>query len=348
MNIKDFKIEFDEIFIPELNKLIASSIDKIDGHPIKEYLGYIIQIASNGKRIRPYNAALSYMTYSNNDWKDISNVLVGIEFIHLMALIQDDVMDNSNTRHGVVSMHQFVSQNLDEKSNLGIEQNKHLSQSQAILVGDLMFAWAYNYFSRQNLDSNSWAMVNELMEEVILGQMMDVNNPAEEKTTTDLIEQKMLLKTARYTFTRPFLLGAVYAGKKVEELDWLYQFGDSLGLLFQMQDDILDIKGKSETINKEPLEDIRNGIHTLISNYIINTNDQNTIDTWNTWFGNKSINNQEEICILIEKAGGFDFAFKYTEDKKSLSKSALDQSGIDSNQKEPFDALLQIISKRKF
>lgn len=348
MNIKDFKIEFDDIFIPELNKLISGSINKIDGHPINEYLEYIVQIASNGKRIRPYNTALSYMTYSNNDWKDISSLLIGIEFIHLMALIQDDVMDNSNTRHGVLSMHQFISQNLNKKSNLGSEQNKQLSQSQAILVGDLVFSWAYNYFSRQKLDSNSWSIVNELVEEVILGQMMDVYNPSEEKTTKDLIEQKMLLKTARYTFTRPFLLGAVYAGKKVEELNWLNQFGDSLGLLFQMQDDILDIKGKSETINKEPLEDIRNGTHTLISNYIINNDNQKAIDTWNTWFGNKSINNQEEICELIEEIGGFDFAFKYTEQKQSLSKSALEQSGLDKNKKEPFDALLQIISKRKF
>ena len=62
--IKDFKREFDQIFIQELETLIETSDQNVKSHAIKRYTDYIRTIAGNGKRIRPYNTALTFTIYS--------------------------------------------------------------------------------------------------------------------------------------------------------------------------------------------------------------------------------------------------------------------------------------------
>lgn len=344
--IKDFKHEFDEIFTQELDKLIESSEQNVKSHAIKGYIEYIRIIAKNGKRIRPYNTALTFTIYSDRDWKEIKNTLVGIELIHLMALIHDDIMDNSHTRHGVSSMHSYIQKELFPISNEPVAD--HTSRSLAILLGDLVFAWAYAKFSEDTQTNESWDIIHSLIQEVIVGQMMDIYNPIEKSETMNQIENKMLLKTARYTFTRPMQLGIACAKSTSPKTSWVDNFGDSVGLLFQMQDDVFDITRDTETLKKDPLGDIKNGIHTLLSAYVLDHATKEEIEMWSKWFGNKEANNQDEIKSFLDSVGALAFAQKFIDQKEAEALNALSESDLKTNDVDTIKALLSAITNRKY
>lgn len=342
----DFKKEFDVLFTNELTKLLQKIEVYVTKHEIKYYTDYINNIASNGKRIRPYNTALTYTIYGGQDWRDIKNTLIGVELIHLMALIHDDIMDNSDTRHGVMSVHSYIKKDLDTKTN--DLTAKHTSNSIAILLGDLVFAWAFTKFSEDNQTKESWNIINLLLEEVILGQMMDVYNPIEDSTTQESIERKMLLKTARYTFTRPLLLGAVLSQADKNQISWITNFGDSVGIIFQMQDDVFDITKDLITLKKNPLGDIRNGVHTLLSNHILQNSTKEEKETWHKWFGNKEINNQEEIKDFLISTGTLNFAEEYINQKENEALESLSSSNLHEKDSTKIKELLSNITKRKY
>ena len=344
--IKDFKQQFDEIFIQKIDELIETSNQNVDSHVIKKYTEYIRTIAANGKRIRPYNTALTFTIYSGRDWREIQNTLIGVELIHLMALIHDDIMDNSNTRHGVSSVHTYIQNDLLSTTNESIAD--HTSRSLAILLGDLVFAWAYSKFSEDTPTKESWGIIHSLLKEVIVGQMMDVYNPIEKSETMKQIENKMLLKTARYTFTRPMQLGIACAQSTNDTTAWVNNFGDSVGLLFQMQDDIFDITKDSKTLKKDPLGDVKNGVHTLLSAYVVEHATNEEIKTWSIWFGNNEVNNQEEIQSFLDSVGALAFAQKFIDQKESEALTALAESKLETTDIEMIKALLSAITHRNY
>lgn len=342
----DFKSEFDPIFNENLNDFLLQAKNRQGLNSIEKYIDHIKTIGHSGKRIRPYNIALTYTIYSGKNWHDIKNTLVGIELVHLMALIHDDIMDDSDTRHGVISAHKFIEQDINLKINPDIA--KHTSQSLAILLGDLVFAWAYAEFSKDDQTKDSWQIIHTLVEEVIVGQMMDVYNPIQKSATMTEIENKMLLKTARYTFTHPLSLGAVLARADKDKISWITDFGDALGLLFQMQDDVFDFTKNTETLKKNPLGDIKNGVHTLLSVYINeNANDEDKAK-WAKWFGNKDTDNQDELNLFLNSNGAFDFADDYIKQKEDLALKALSQSDLKEDSVKSITGLLSMITNRKY
>ena len=120
-----------------------------------------------------------------------------------MALIHDDIIDESEKRHNVATMHTYIANSLGG----GKEQ---VAEGQAILIGDLLLSWVYELgnkhyrFSEQLLEE-ARKNVHAMIEEVILGQMIDVQMMAGLSTSKEMIEKKNMYKTASYTFTRPML-----------------------------------------------------------------------------------------------------------------------------------------------
>lgn len=341
-----FRTEFDTLFLKKLDDLIQNTKSTLDGHQTAIYIAYIKNLATSGKRIRPYNTALAYTVYAHKDWRTIQDTLIGIELIHLMALIHDDIMDNSETRHGVSSAHSYIAKDVLQKTTK--EAAIHTSQSIAILLGDLVFAWAYRAFSVDVHSKESWSVIHALVEEVILGQGMDVYNPIDQDTRVTALEKKMLLKTARYTFTRPLLLGAVCAGMPTQTTDWLLDFGDAVGLLFQMQDDIFDITKDATLLKKNPLGDIKNGTHTLLSEYVLQNGSESDKAQWLTWFGSQNIPDQKQIESFMQSVGALDFGEKYIARQEQIALDTLSRSGLNVEDSQKFKSLLSVVTKRTY
>jgi geranylgeranyl diphosphate synthase type I len=130
MDLKTFKTTFDK----ELKKYITQKISntqKLVKHPkIINFLEYIQEyIFSGGKRIRPYVFYTTHLAFLNNQTTQSQQSALHFsmifEILHTMALIHDDIIDKSDKRHNVKTIHKQI----DTKIN-----NPHIANSQAILI----------------------------------------------------------------------------------------------------------------------------------------------------------------------------------------------------------------------
>ena len=285
MSPSEFKEIFDKHFSKEIDNLIKRATSISSNKKINSVIKHIKLLSENGKRLRPYILYLGYGQKKIS--KKIINQMMGVELLHLFALIHDDIMDGSEKRHGVKTI-----QKLAKEDNLG--------KSFAMLFGDMVFNWSYEYFLKDNSNQLSKEIFSLLIEEVIVGQSLDAELSNTSSWSKEDLDQKTLLKTARYTFRRPLEIGLALREEKVSKgLEKSYsQIGENLGIIFQIDDDLLDIFGNEKKLNKKTFQDIESRQATLISFYLKNNK------IFKDLLG-KKLNNEEKITMknLIKDSG---------------------------------------------
>lgn len=285
MSPSQFKENFDKLFSKELDKFIKRASGISTNKKVYEVINHLRPLSENGKRLRPYVLYLGYGQEKID--KKIINQMVAIELLHLFALIHDDIMDASPKRHGVKTI-----QNLTKNENLG--------KSFAMLAGDLVFNFAYEIFIKENENSKSKEIFSTLIEEVIIGQSLDAELSCLKSFSKEDLDRKTILKTARYTFRRPLEIGLSLRGTPVDKkLIRVYsQIGENLGIIFQIDDDLLDIFGDEKKLNKKTFQDIESKQATLISFYLKDNK------TFKSYFG-KNLNKEERENLkqLIKNSG---------------------------------------------
>jgi geranylgeranyl diphosphate synthase type I len=234
-------------------------------------LGAIDQVrmlARGGKRVRPFLTYLSYKAEGGENPEEIERVLFAIELFHVFCLIHDDIIDEDDLRRGVTTVNAFARA---QCMTLGRPQlAEHVGNAQALLVGDLVFAWVFELLAPHLNDSVFAEEFMYTVDEVVIGQMIDVDLTARTSTSREVILEKMRLKTAGYTFVQPLRIGRVLAGKKGRDVA-VDALGLAIGLGFQMQDDLLDVYGTEETLGKSIASDIEESQHTLLTQHVIDT-----------------------------------------------------------------------------
>jgi geranylgeranyl diphosphate synthase type I len=204
-------------------------------------------------------------------------LLVALELFHLFCLVHDDIIDKGAERHSIPTVHRFVAAELDKVDHLcdsAWHNHEHIGNAQAILLGDMLFAWSQEVFHNSRDFScgtlhEARRYFNFMIDEVVIGEMLDVDMMTRHATSKDAIYQKMLLKTASYTFIRPLQIGAALAGCGEQCEQFCHDLGLALGLAFQIQDDLLDIVGTSKSTQKSIFSDLRDHQHTYFTQYIL-------------------------------------------------------------------------------
>ena len=225
-------------------------------------------VDAGGKRLRP---AFVWWGHQAADAPADDLVLgpaAAVELLHTFALLHDDVMDRSATRRGRPSAYAALAAHHLAEDRLG--DPDWFGCSAAILAGDLTYVWADELFDRTALDSAAMAraraVFTTLRAEVIAGQYLDLVLASDRLADEEGARQVAMLKSARYTVTRPLLLGAALApavqGTQVASA--LTTYGDSVGLAFQMRDDVLGLFGDPALTGKSALDDLREGKRTLL------------------------------------------------------------------------------------
>lgn len=263
MDLWLFKQQFDIIFNAYFRKKITEAKDLVENENIANILEHTYTLASaGGKRIRPYCFSMGYHIYQKETNNDIDQLSILFEVFHTMALIHDDIIDESPKRHNIPTIHHLLQ-----------EQNmiKRVAESQALLIGDLLLSRVYEILTKQYTfpQTNKQAAnqtIHSMIQETILGQMMDVNLSLGEKTSREILEKRNLYKTARYTFARPLVAGAQIAGASTEQIQILQKVGESLGLAYQLRDDMIDIVETER--DKTTFADIQEGQQTIFTYYI--------------------------------------------------------------------------------
>lgn len=267
----------------------VAQLEAID--PGLEPLGREIRrlVVGGGKRLRP---AFVYWGHraTGADHDDVAIAAgAAVEMLHGFALMQDDVMDRSNRRRGAPTAHEILAQEYrDGELRTQAEASRRpvgdsadddhrgdppgdaawFGFSAAILASDLAVAWATELLASATLPEGRAAAARrvfaDLRVEVIGGQYLDLRLAGlRDASATDAL-RVALLKSGRYTVTRPLQLGATIAGGGTEVIDTLQTYGDAVGTAFQLRDDVLGLFGDPERTGKSAVGDLREGKRTLL------------------------------------------------------------------------------------
>jgi len=269
-----FKKQFD-ILLENYLDIKIKQISKFTKDPhVLDYIGYLKNNSlRGGKRIRPYLAYLAYRTFSGKNPPDggeeIIKLLVFLEIFHSFCLIHDDIIDKGNLRHGIPTSQAYIYSKLKKENRIG--DLKHVSNSQAILLGDIMLTWSQEILNSNNdLDQKVMQKVKsyfyEMVDEVVVGQMIDADIITRKNVSKELIDNKTWLKTAGYSFIKPLLIGAALSGKLNQNFEnFCKEFGLAMGIAFQTQDDLLDITSSDQKLGKTTSLDKTQNQHTYFT-----------------------------------------------------------------------------------
>lgn len=212
-------------------------------------------IFAGGKRLRPKLILIAYRTIGGRKTEEILPAACAVEMIHTYSLIHDDLpaMDDDDFRRGKPSCH------------------KAFGEAIAILAGDALFAKAYEVLLKTKTSPENVVYIAKLLSSavgvdgIIGGQVMDIISHANSEDE-ELLKYIHTHKTAKF-ISACLVIGAVLADAYKEELKAIKKIGDSLGLAFQIVDDILDVKSTKADLGKSVHKDAAQGKLTYPSVY---------------------------------------------------------------------------------
>jgi geranylgeranyl diphosphate synthase, type I len=265
-----FKKRFDVLLEKYLDKKIQKINIYTEDSSVRNYLNYLKKISlSGGKRIRPYLAYLMYQELSGKENQNVLEFLVFLEIFHTYCLVHDDIMDKSSLRHGIPTAQIYVSDYLKKEKRLG--DLNHVGNSQAILLGDILLTWSQEIISSndkfpQKIINKVKTYFYEMVDEVIVGQMIDVDMVTRKNVSKELIDEKTRLKTAGYSFINPLLIGAALSRNMNKNIEtFCREFGLAMGIAFQTQDDLLDATSSDKKLGKTTSLDQSQNQHTYFT-----------------------------------------------------------------------------------
>ncbi|MSP84442.1 MAG: polyprenyl synthetase family protein [Flavobacteriaceae bacterium] len=191
-----------------------------------------------GKRMRPVLTLMSAEVF-DADYKKALPAALAVEVFHNFSLIHDDIMDDAPLRRGNETVH--------EKWNINT----------GILSGDAMLILAYQHFEKYepSLFRDLAKLFSKTALEVCEGQQWDVDFETRDNVSVQDYLKMIEYKTA-VLVAAAMKMGAIIAKTSEENANLIYDFGLSLGLAFQLQDDYLDAFGNPETFGKQVGGDI--------------------------------------------------------------------------------------------
>lgn len=235
--IADYKQIIDEVSVKKIQQLDIPD-------QLKESMVYSLN--AGGKRIRPLLLFSSYKAYGDHTDKVLSTA-VALEMIHTYSLIHDDLpaMDDDNLRRGKPTNH------------------KVFDEATAILAGDALLTYSFELVATdEHLTENEKVKVIQKLSKssgpsgMVAGQILDMKY---ENQAVDLknLEKIHELKTGKLLLCA-IQTGAYLANASQQDIQQLTIFAYYLGLIFQVQDDILDVIGDSDKMGKPVGSDAHN------------------------------------------------------------------------------------------
>ena len=237
-------------------------------------------LSLGGKRIRPVLMLLGYNLFKEHP-EHILMPALGLETYHNYTLLHDDLMDNADLRRG----HQTV--------------HKKWDANKAILSGDSMLVLAYQRIAQ--CDAVHLPQVLHLFTETALeigeGQEYDMTFETRNDVTEDEYIEMIRLKTS-VLLACALKIGAILADASEKDADLLYQFGEKIGLAFQLQDDLLDVYGDSAVFGKAIGGDITSNKKTYMLINAVNRANQEQRAELMRWIEAKEFNRQEKVAAV--------------------------------------------------
>lgn len=235
--LSDYAITFEEA-------LQALHIGEMS--PASLYAPVAYAMESGGKRLRPSLLMMAAEAFGA-DAEKVLPAALAMELFHNFTLLHDDVMDKSDMRRNRPTV------------------VKKYGESAAILSGDAMLGLAERELAK--VDAGKFARVNDIYQrmaaDVYAGQALDMDFENRDDITVEEYVEMIRLKTGALLGACAEI-GGVLAGVNDKQAQKLREYGENLGISFQIEDDWLDTFGDSNTFGKPIGGDINNNKKTFL------------------------------------------------------------------------------------
>jgi len=240
---------------PDLEAVIASGLsdtekilnERIEGKYLFANETARHLIVAGGKRFRPLITILGSLVGTGVNERVIKAAAV-CELTHLATLYHDDVMDEAPLRRGVESA------------------NSRWGNSVAILTGDYLFAKMSQILAE--LGPEAVKLQADTFERLVIGQIQETQGPAAGVDPLQHYIEVVANKTGSLIATSA-RFGALLSGAAKETVETLTNFGEKIGIAFQLADDVIDIASDSAQSGKTPGTDLKEGVPTLVTLQIL-------------------------------------------------------------------------------
>ena len=224
--------------IAELNKFIESAL-KDD-----QFIGEAcLPLLKGGKRLRPLLFFICAKSKGNFSFDNMLPLAAAIELIHTASLVHDDILDQSKIRRGIAT----------SNAKYGVQI--------AVLVGDYLFAKAFQLVAEGNYGDEVSLVLSKLVRDLCIGEITQDRSLFQVPTMTEYY-YKIRMKTAIF-LASCCRLGGIVAELDKSEIESLTDYGINLGLAFQIKDDLLDFFGDTNITGKALGGDLKSGVITL-------------------------------------------------------------------------------------
>lgn len=279
-----------------------------------------------GKRMRPILILL--MARNFGQITDVTqNAAVGLELLHTASLVHDDVVDESEERRGQAS----VNATYDNKV--------------AVLVGDYILSTALLCVARTHSEQIVTYLA-ELGRTLSDGEILQLSNIGRKDISEDVYYDVIKQKTAAL-FEACAGIGALSSGASEEDVMAAKQFGQNLGIIFQIRDDIFDYYDSKE-IGKPTGNDMSEGKLTLPVIHAVNNGGDEDMKRLALKVKDHSVT-AEEIASLVDytkRMGGIEYAEKRMWEFHAEAQRFLDERVGQQEIKEALQAYLDFVIKR--
>jgi len=280
-----------------------------------------------GKRMRPMLILLIAKNYGRVT-SVTQHAAVGLELLHTASLVHDDVVDESTERRGQAS----VNATYDNKV--------------AVLVGDYILSTALLNVSH----TGNQAIVQNLAElgrTLSNGEILQLTNIQNEVFSEQVYYDVIRQKTAAL-FESCAVCGALSVNANSEQQEQARRFGQNIGVIFQIRDDIFDYFDSKE-IGKPTGNDMAEGKLTLPVIYALNNHPVDSMLTLAKKVKGGTVN-ADEIAVLVDYAketGGIEYAEQQMERLAAEAQTYIDRCVADEALKKAFSAYLEFVIQRR-
>ncbi|MEM6841039.1 MAG: polyprenyl synthetase family protein [Bacteroidota bacterium] len=293
---------------------------------------YILSLG--GKRLRPLLVLLAYRLFRNDKLgDDVIVPALAVEVFHNFTLMHDDIMDQAPLRRGKPTVH--------------IEWNPNV----AILSGDVMLVRAYEMLLKSQPRCLSLVLeaFNQCAAEVCEGQQWDMNYEVVEQISEADYLAMIRQKTA-VLLGFSLKLGAILAGADEKSQRQLYEFGEKIGVGFQLMDDWLDVYADQGKFGKQVGGDIIANKKTFLLIKALEQAKGTEAETLRYWLNQREFDNAEKVEAVKEVYEKLNISEQTRIKMNSYFKQgfqALDTLSVDKERKSALRNFTEQLMKRE-
>ena len=279
-----------------------------------------------GKRMRPILMLLMAKNYGGIT-EATQHAAVGLELLHTASLVHDDVVDESAERRGQESV------------------NASYNNKVAVLVGDYILSTALFHVSLTHNEIIVQRLAR-LGQTLSNGEILQLTNTSQDGLSEDVYYQVIERKTAAL-FEACAAIGATSAGQDQDDVDAAVKFGQNVGIIFQIRDDIFDYYDSKE-IGKPTGNDMIEGKLTLPAIYAINSTKNEEMIALARKVKARTIN-PDEIARLVEftkQNGGIEYAERRMMDFHQAATSFIEEEVKSPEIAKALQAYLDFVIQR--